>query len=311
MGNRDLSLVASTPEARFYSDFWLNLHDYLYGRVGGGPGDMEIPEEGAECLAGLPEAERVAWSTAEAFYEAEMPDRHHRTDPLVRAIRHRFAQIATEHTSIADSNLALLAAAAPAYRTCVWNVHDARNRERIGELLRVVVTHGPTLRHHLEQAYQADWPAGIVVDVTSYASYAGANTTSGPTEQPHMMLSNADADLIGWSGLELLFHEGSHVMFGNSHGEVARALSGASAETGIERPRALWHALSFHTSGLLVQEMAASEGDDYTPYYLRRGIFADFVPVFEAHWNPYLYGQVTMDEAALAVMGALGAEAEE
>jgi hypothetical protein len=311
MGNRERSLVASTPEATFYSDFWLNLHDYLYGRVGGGPGEKRIPEEGTACIAALPEAERDAWRAAEAYYEAEMPDRHHRTDSLVRAIRHRLAVIATEHTPLVDATLTLLSEAAPAYQACLWEVHDARNRERIGEMLRVVVPHGPALRDRLERTYQDDWPAGIVVDVTSYASAAGANTTSGPGEVPHMMISNTDPDLVGWCGLELLFHEGSHVMFGNRHGEVARAVIRASEAAGIARPPALWHALSFHTSGRIVQEMASAEGSAYTPYYRRRGIFADFVPVFEEHWNPYLDGEVTMDEAASAVVRAFGAETEQ
>lgn len=304
MGNRALSFVASTPEARFYSDFWLNLHDYLYGRVREG-----LPEEGADCIAALPEAESGAWRAVEAFYEAEMPDRHHRRDPLIRAIRYRLAGTAREHDPLADSTLVILAAAAPAYRACLWDTHDTRNRERIAELLRVVLVHGPTLRYYLERVYRADWPAGLVVDLAPYAAFA--NTSEGRGEEPHTMLSNTHPNLIGWSGLEILFHEGSHSMFNARHGEVARALSAASAETGVELPDQLWHAISFHTSGRIVQEMAAAEGDEYTPYYVRRGIFPDLQPVLEAHWEPYLYRQATMDEAALAVVRALGAEVEE
>lgn len=298
MGNRELSLVVSTPEATFYSDFWLNLHDYLYGRV-----REELPEEGADCIAALSDAERGAWRTAEAFYEAEMPDRHHRRDPLIRAIRHRLAETATEHDPLADSALEILAAAAPAYRACLWDIHDARNRDRIGELLRVVVSHGPALRRYLERAYRSDWPAGIVVDVAPYAAFA--NTSGGRGMEPHMMLSNSDPRLLGWSGLEILFHEGSHAMFGAGHGEVASAFRRASEALGVEQPGQLWHALSFHTSGRIVQEMAAAEGDEYTPYYLRRGIFTDFAAVFDEHWNPYLYGETTMDDAAHAVLRAL------
>ena len=305
MGNRELSFVASTPEARFYSDFWLNLHDYLYGRVREG-----LPEEEPGCIAALPEAERGPWRTAEAYYEAEMPDRHHRRDPLIRAIRHRLAGTATEHAPIADSTLAILTAAAPAYRACLWEIHDNRNRERIAELLRLVVVHGPTLRYYLEQVYQADWPEdGLVVDLAPYAAFA--NTSGGRGAEPHTMLSNTHPNLLGWSGLEILFHEGSHTMFGARHGEIARALSTASAETGVEPPGQLWHAISFHTSGLIVQEMAAAEGVQYTPYYIRRGIFSDLQPILEAQWEPYIYRKATMDEAALAVMRALGAEVEE
>jgi len=307
MGNRSLSFVASTPEARFYSDFWLNLHDYLYGRARE-PETVQVPEGAGACIAERSETEQEGWRVAVAHYEAEMPDRHHRRDPLIRAIRHRLAETATTQDPLADSTLALLTAAAPAYRACLWETHDAHNRERISELLRVVIAHGPALRHRLERTYRAPWPVGIVVDVAPYAAFA--NTSGGAGEEPHMMLSNTSPDLAGWSGLEILFHEGSHSMFGSRHGEVARALREASVETGIDRPDQLWHALSFHTSGRIAQEMAAAEGDEYTPYHQRRGFFMEFVPVFETHWNPYLDGDTTMDEAALAVMRAFGTEEE-
>lgn len=304
MGNRGLSLVASTPEARFYSDFWLSFHDYLYGRAR--EPEAVQPDDAAACLEALPADVSDPWRTAEAHYETEMAERHHRRDPLVRAIRHRFAGIATEHAPIADSTLALLGASAPAYRACLWDLHDARNRERIGELLRVVVAHGPTLRHYLEQVYRADWPAGIVVDVTPYAAFA--NTTSGRGEEPHVMLSNTSPDLVGWSGLEILFHEGSHTMFGPRDGTVARVFGEASEVAGVEPPWDLWHAVSFRTSGRIVEEMAAAEGDDYTAYYLRRGIFSEVAPILEEHWTPYLYREATMEAAALAVLRALDTE---
>ena len=303
MGNRDLSLVASSPEVRSYSDFWLNLHDYLYGRAREPEAQSE---EGTACVAALPAEVRGPWRGAEAHNAAEMPERHHRRDPLVRAIRHRLAGIATEHAPVADSALAVLTAAASAYRACLWDAHDARNRARIGGLLRLVVAHGQMLRHYLEQVYRDDWPAGIAVDVASYAAFA--NTTSGRGEEPHVMLSSTHPTLQGWSGLEILFHEGSHVMFGPGNGAVARVLDEASEKAGVEQPWDLWHAVSFHTSGRIVEEMAAAAGDDYTAYYVRRGIFPEVAPILEAHWTPYLYRDATMEEAALAVLSALGSE---
>lgn len=94
-------------------------------------------------------------------------------------------------------------------------------------------------------------------------------------------------------------------MFGARHGEVTSVFRRASEEVGVEQPGQLWHALSFHTSGHIVQEMAAAEGDEYTPYYLRRGIFTEFVTAFDEHWTPYLNGETTMHDAAKAVLRAL------
>lgn len=306
LGNRDVAFVAATPHLRFHSDFWLNLHDYLHGLVGGGPGDRRIEAEGTACFEALPAEERQAWEEIVAFYETDMADLHHRRNPLMSAIRYRLANLAPEEVIAPqlDDVLDRLRRLAPAYRECLWEVHDARNRERISNLLDVAVRYGPALVDTLSARYQSLWPEGVTVDVTPYASYAGANTSTRH-DAPHMMVSSLDPDLSGFSGLELLFHESSHIVFNGSHGAVAAALNGAAASLGVEMPRSLWHAVSFHTSGRAVQEVAAEAGATYEPYWLRHNVFPQYHKAMNTHWQPYLDGEVTMDEAALALVRAL------
>jgi hypothetical protein len=309
LGHRDAAFVAATPHFRFHSDFWLNLHDYLYGIVSGGPGDQRLEAEETACFAALPRSQADAWEKAVAFYESDMAERHHRRDPLLRSVRYRLADLAPTHDvdPEAEALLDLLQEAAPAYRACLWETHDARNRARIAAVLRHVVRHGPALADTLGRLYGAGWPEGITVDVTPYASGAGANTTSGRFEAPHMMISNLDPDLEGYSGLELVFHEASHIVFGPNHGAVTGALGAAADALGVEVPRALWHAVSFHTSGWAVRQLAAAEGVSYEPYWFRHGVFAPYHEAMVAHWQPYLEGIATAEAAALALVRALTA----
>lgn len=308
-GPRDAALVAVTPGFRFYSDFWLNLHDYLYGLVGGGPGEARLEAEATACIDTLPADQAAAWASAVTHYEAGMAERHHRRDPLMRTVRYRMAELDGGRTagSEMDRLMAVLREAAPAYRACVWAAHDARNRRRIEELATLVERHGPALTDRLGTLYRSAWPDGVTVDVTSYASATGANTASGPDVPPHVMVSHRDPDLAGYSGLELLFHEASHVVFGPNHGRVTEALTAAAESLGVEMPRALWHAVSFHTSGWAVQREAASRGVAYGPYWRRNKVFAPYHDAVQTHWQPYLGGTATMDAAALALVRAVTA----
>ncbi|NNF58272.1 MAG: hypothetical protein HKN04_08515 [Rhodothermaceae bacterium] len=306
LGNRGVAFVAEVPGYRFHSDFWLNLYDYLYGLVGGGPGDYRLDEEGSACLAARPTEQARGWQEAVAFYRADLAERHHRRDPVLRSVRHRLAVIAAEHDPNAEVEavIDLLHGAAPAYRACLWDAHDARNRERISDLIGSLVRFGPGLTEILGRLYQAGWP-DVVVDVTSYASGAGANTTSGLGETPHMMLSSLDPDIAGYSGLELTLHEASHAIFGGRFGEITEALDAAANALGVELPWQIWHAVSFHTSGWAVQQVAAAEGVAYEPYWFRNNVFLDYHEAVATHWQPYLEGNATMDAAALALIRAL------
>ncbi len=309
LGYRDGALVASTPHFRFHSDFWLNLHDYLHGLFGGGPGDERLEAEETACFDALPAAQAQAWTDVVAFYEAEMAERHHRRDPVIRALRYQMANLAPTYDPQPDVEevLVLLRRAAPAYQACLWAIHDTRNRERIGGLVDRAVRYGPALTDTLGRLYQSGWPEDVTVDVSSYASYAGANTASGRFDAPHMMISNLEPDLDGWSGLELLYHEASHLVFGSRHGTVATVLRAAVDSLETEMPRSLWHALSFHTSGWAVQQLAAAAGEAYEPYWLRHNVFSEYHEAIAEHWQPYLDGEATMDEAAVNLVRALTA----
>ena len=306
MGNRDLSFVAATPGYRFYSDFWLNLHTYLYGITGGGPDERAgFEEENQECFAELDAELAKSWRAAVVFYHKNLAQLWHRGGTM-REIRYRLTTLGDSISPdpVADAAIAHLVVAAPAYQECLWRRHDVRNREAISDLVMMVVLYAPAAQERLSVYYRAGWPEGVNVDVAAYTDYAGANTESGPGLADHVMLASASSETRGFSGLELLLHEVSHIVYGPRHGAVSRSLRAAAASLEAQLPRELWHAISFYTSGIVVEEAAAAGGTEYTAYRERHDVYPEYTSVLDEHWKSYLDGEIGLDEAARRVIAA-------
>lgn len=311
MANRDVAFVAATPGYRLHSDFWLNLHQYLYGIAGGGPEEgAGFTAEASDCFASLDESLAAPWRAASAYYADHVADRENRRDPLMASVRYALNDLGTEYDD--DPEFARLVAhlrgAAPAYRSCLWERHDARNRAAIGELVSTLVRHARPLQVQLSNYYRAAWPRSVAVDVVSYVSFAKANTTGGPGRADHILIASGQSGIDGFDGLETLLHEASHIMFGARHGAVTDALGAAADSLGARVPRGLWHAISFHTSGTVVQRAAKGAGEEYEPYWLRNDLFTSYQQAIREHWVAYLDGEADLEEVAARLVRELAIE---
>ncbi len=292
-------VVATTNAFTFRSNFWVNLHDYLYGRAQ----NETLAAETTDCLATLSEEDRTAWETADAFYRDHMGDRHHRTDDLMKSLRYDLAQLAkVEATAEHAEVMPVLRRAAPAYRACWWTAHDTRNRAWIATLIGYLETYEAAMTEQLSAYHQRPWPENMPVDVVTYASWAGANTIVEPN---HLMMSSVDAGYKEASAFEMVFHEASHTLLGYRTGKTAELLHEASATYNEDPPSNLWHVILFYTSGRLAQQLLADDGVDYTPYMYQNGVFRDGHPLMEAHWQPYLDGEVDLETAVQHLMEAI------
>ncbi|MDX1421157.1 MAG: hypothetical protein R3181_14425 [Rubricoccaceae bacterium] len=310
MGNRDQALVAATPGYRFYSDFWTNLHQYLYGIGGGGPEEgAGFAEEVASCIDALGAERAGPWREAVAYYRETLGALPHRRG-FMRAVRYRLSTLGRHASDDPRMPLVLghLRAAAPAYRACLWDLHDTRNRARIGDWVSMLVRYAPPLQRRLSIAYRGPWPGDLAVDVVSYVSYATADTETGIGLVDHVMVASTMEDPTGFSALETLLHEPGHILFGPFHGTLSRTLQEAADQLGVEPPDWLWHAIMFYTSGELVRELAASQGVDYTPYWIEHALAPEYEAPIREHWQPYLDGEVDMMRAALDLVRATTSE---
>lgn len=259
-----------------------------------------------ECLETLNAEASGGWSAAAAWYGDEMGQRNPRTDPLMREVRRYLAALSEEPLGDAATVvLGHLRGAAPAYQLCLWQAHDARNRAWSDDLLDLVDKHEDEMISRLETAYKDSYPELIPVDIMSYANWAGANTMGRPL---HMALSSVDPDNLGAGSFEILYHEGSHGVFGPGWGHTYEVLATAFESRGLEARRDIWHAVLFFTTGQISMEILHANGyPDYSAYMVRGGVYDEYYPLLLEAWQPYLDGEIDLSAAAEAFAASVEA----
>ncbi len=332
---------ASLPVFEFHSGFWINLHHFLYRQArerenpaAATQGTNRAAHPGNPSPSAMPlftPEEQRAWSAALDYYAANLAERDLLVNGDMVNIKNVLAQLETcpdlagRGSSQCASGLrpeliAVLEAAAPAYRARWWAEHDRSNRAWIVAVGPLVRQLGGRLAEQLQETYHAPWPVGhLRVDVAIYGGPFGAYTSLDPV---HLTISSADPRNQGPAALEVLFHEASHALAGAVRDAIVRECR----QRGKPIPRDLWHALLFYTTGEIVKRAlqrdpaaagapgspagaATAAAASYTPYAYRHGLYArgwsDYQRVLERYWQPYLEGRTDFDNAIARLVSAL------
>lgn len=139
----------------------------------------------------------------------------------------------------------------------------------------------------------------IDVEVAPVVPPFGGFTLGEPPYDPPnralVTLSSEDPSYAHDTGVEMLFHEVSHLLVGR----VQKALAASAERQGVPLQPRFWHDVIFYTAGHLTRERL---GPGYVPYAERPSsqLFAADEPgliVLNCCWQPYLDGRVTMDAA--------------
>jgi hypothetical protein len=159
----------------------------------------------------------------------------------------------------------------------------------------------PKVIPRLEQALNDRWPGTDRVDIAYFVDALGAAyTTSGPG---HTIISSTTLGNQGVDGLEIIFHEGAHL--------ITDSLSTAlSKECDLQKKRCtdLWHAVQFYTVGEIVRQELAKRGTQgYVPYAIKyglweRGHWPKYLAILKADWQPYLEGKSGFDMATKSLV---------
>jgi hypothetical protein len=299
---RGEALVATSRAFVFYSDALTNLHDFLIWNTF----SRQPVEPAPECLAGLPAEQRTAFEDARKHYDVfRTPDGNR----LLLALRYRlagFGDSGLADAAAVEAALAALRPAAPAYEKCWWPSHDARNRRWIATLEPLLAAHEEALSARLTELYGEALQRPLPVDVVGYASFGGGNTVVNPHQ---ILISSAAPANASYSGLELLFHEASHTVFGpRTPGPLWNELEAAVKADGAPLPSEFDHAMLFYTTGSAVKARLAEREIAYELYMYREGLFERAWPGYrgplERLWQPYLDGRVARAEALKQLVAA-------
>lgn len=301
--------VQSSPHFVLYSHFGFNLYDELLAQGAAHLREGEAPRLDESCFSELSREERSAWEAAVGYYAEALAS----TSTFSRerfVVRAHLAEIdlemAADDRRDLDLALLFLRAAAPAYRACRWEAQDAANRRWIAAVLPLLEEHGAEVARRVTAAAEAEWrQLPIPVDVVRVGGRHGADTVGWPAT--HVRINSTDSTYQGFASLEMLFHEASHELISPRNGPTARLIAKLSKEVGQEPDRNLWHAVLFANAGEATRQVLAEAGEDYVPYAKAHGVFHGYEPALEAHWLPFLRGEVEREAAMRRVVQALGA----
>ncbi|HEX6162141.1 MAG TPA: hypothetical protein VFZ31_02160 [Vicinamibacterales bacterium] len=304
-----LASQGAGPIFRFEPDgFWLNLHHFLYvlGRAHNQAPDakraavVNAPVDQENGLEGLSQRARQDWESAVRYY-ADGPSKKDAVfDRELIAITNamRVPPNATAEALKIDPELrATLIRASPIYRSAWWPKHQQENHERARDFARQLEQHGARVRDYITRAYQLDWPReGFLVNISGYTNWAGAYST----DDDLIVIASLDQGGAGSFGLESMFHEAMHQW---DQPVLARLSRLAKAHNTPQPREGITHALIWYTAAEAVKSVVPS----HTGLAERGGMWrqkglGSFKAALDAHWQPYLDGTGTLDEALVGLL---------
>lgn len=277
------------------SNPWVNLHQRLLheAKFGTAP---------PPALAG---AQLATWHDAVVRYRRYLGDRDPIFDAELVALNASLSQttkrVLPETTP--EEPRAALESAMPHYLKAQWKSDDRANRFHIAYVIPMLVQAGPPIIASLEEAYGVAFPSRILVDVTGLAWEFGAYAV-GEGDEVHIVQSSTTPLMQGFGALESLIHEPSHAIVGAEVGAIGSDLARAAAATKVQPRQNLWHAMLFYTTGELTRRSLARRGIAYVPVITQRydGPFAGIRKPLETHWQAYLDGKLSREEAFRRVL---------
>ena len=293
---------AETRLFAMQSNFWVNLHHFLYvsarARRGMDTDRVTVTRALADTmgLGTLSPSTRAEWDQVLDYYSRALAQRDVLFDSALVHVNvnlSRVAPNASPRTAALDAEHGrMLERAAPAYRTVWWPRHDASNRRWIAAVTPLLRQHGDSAAAWETRAFAVRWPdTPVPVDVSAYTNWSGAYTTADPD---HVTISSEAADIQGTAAFELLFHEVLHTMdrpLFERYRSAARAL-------GKRMLRNPTHPFVFYTAGEVTRRLFPG----HVPYaeqglWQRSQDMGPMRPLLQRHWQLWLDGQISLDEA--------------
>jgi hypothetical protein len=281
---------------RLQSNPWVNLHQRLMY-------ESRFDDAPPVALSG---DDLANWKKAVEAYRAFLGKRNPIVDEELKSLNATLS--ATNNSklpaSVPKAAATALGAAMPLYRIAQWEKDDRANRFWIAVAEPMLASAAEELADAHTKAYGVPFPKDILVDVSPLAGEFGAYTV-GEGQYAHVVMTSTEPGYQGFAALEMLMHEPSHAIVGSNSGAIGGDLARASRELGIRPYSYLWHAILFYTSSELTRRALARRGvSNYQPVILamyERG-YRDFRKSLETHWQAYLDGKVSREEAIRQIL---------
>lgn len=292
------SAQPATKVGRYFlqSNPWVNLHQRLLY-------EARFKEPPPAALSG---EDLAKWKKAVEIYRVFLGNRNPIVDDELKHLNATLSKTSTPELpdSIPEAASEGLKIAMPLYRFSQWDEDDGVNRFWIAVAEPMLALAAEELIEAHAKVYAMPFPKHILVDVSRFAWEFGAYTVPEP-ESAHVVISSTDRGSQGFWALEALMHEPSHAIAGPTSGAIGSDLTRIAKELGVKPRSFLWHAILFYTSGELTRRALAKRGvSNYQPVILEmyKIGFREFQQPLETHWQAYLDGKVSREEAIRQIL---------
>ncbi len=290
--------IETTKHFAFYSNFWINMHHFLYNMTQalekekiGTPADYQI-------FIPLTNKEKKVVNRCIAYYQKEMIDKDLLFNGKMYDIKRYLIQFDEKGPLIKGEIDPVFVETANAFQKIYlkyyWKEHHAHNLKSLNQNVELLKTYEEAALSRLAELAQATWPEGLYrVDLTFYSNWAGAYTTNNPT---HIVFGTQESGMAGdW--IELIFHEASHSIISSRRGQVAELIKTASENLDKKPARNLWHSILFYLAGKVTQDLLAADNISYEIFMIRESIFDRHHEALIKYLDPYIKGEVSLEKA--------------
>ena len=299
----NISHVESTDRYEFYSNFWINMHHYLFKKAEHAENKPWREVFDDSLLNNMNDDEQAVLGKAISYYKDNLIGKSLLFDDQLyetkRALINFDEESTLDHEAVESGHQQVLNNTRNLYEKYFWNNHHNQNKLILDKYLPLVRKIENKAFERIEKLAQQSWPEGkIRVDLSYYSNWAGAYTTTRP---PHVVISSleegSDGKWLPYEWVELLFHEPSHVIISPNNSTVGNKIKQVSKELGVEVPGNLWHAILFYFSGITVRDLLTAEGIDYELVMVSADIFSGYHHAVFEQMPSYIQGKVSLDEA--------------
>ncbi len=305
----------NTQYFEFHNNYWVNLHHFLYQKADSSQlkklqeDDLNFLEIGEySSMLKLSKNEKEVLEQAIIYYQKNLTSKSLRRDlnPMRLWLQKRQESTEIIDTSFSKEFTEILNKVSPIYKKYFWEIHKSHNSLILNNHISNIKAVEKEVINKMEVLSLNPWPDStkVRVDITAYANWAGAYTSSKP--QMNIILSTLDPSSTTNAFVETVFHEGSHLLYLYGKSPIRDKFYYKSKELDIDFPRNLWHASMFYLCGRVTQDALAELGMNHEMLIDEKNIFSNYnTNMFRTINESYYLGKIEADSMIVELLNSI------
>lgn len=287
-------IIGETAYYEVHSNYWLNLHHFIYQSAKKSQKDL-VENQDSAIFSRLLAHERAPLDAAIEYYRNNLIEQSllFNLGSLKIWLLGQTDFVLQADTVDRNDLMEILQAASITYKANFWSRHHRQNVDVWEQDKALIMDMEQGTVGRISKFAQKEWPAERVrIDLTPYANWAGAYTSSRPF--PHVVISTYDQQVLSSQWIEIVFHESSHILF-SWDGPIQATIRMQQKERAVLLPRGMWHAILFYVCGRVVQKELKEREIDHQLYMRKHSVFKGFqTPGFEATLDAYMAEEIDL-----------------